>query len=121
MRAHAHAFAQAAPVAARPSAPSRSLPIASRSGTTMHEICLATGRLARAARRRDSTMTAAARALAALAAEHHMPKVRWHARAFLHWHAEEPLAAARLDALLSELDFAVTAALAQLSAQLSTA
>jgi hypothetical protein len=118
----ASALAYATPAAARPSALDRSLPIASRSGATMHEICLATGRLARAARRRDATMTtAAARALAALAAEHHMPKVRWHARAFLHWNGDEPLASARLDALLSELDFAVAAALAQLSARLSTA
>jgi hypothetical protein len=86
----------------------------------MHELCVATGRLARAARRRDAASTHdAALALAALASANALPKVRWHARALLGWHADEPLAATRLDALLAELDFAVATALAQLGTRLS--
>lgn len=102
----------------RSGALSGALPRASSAGAVMHELCVAAGRLARAARRRDAAGTHdAALALARMASDNHLPKVRWHARALLGWRAEEALAATRLDALLAELDFAVAAAVAQLGAR----
>lgn len=92
---------------------------APRADSAMHELCVATGRVARAARRRDAGATHdAVLALAKLASDNDLPKVRWHARALLGWKADEALAAIRLDSLLAELDFAVAAALAQLGARL---
>lgn len=118
---HATAYATEIGYSPRSKRPRSGPHIGSVAGSAMHEICLATGRLARAARRRDTAgMLSASRALQALGSEHALPKLRWHARAFQHWHVDEPLAASRLEALLAELDFAVAAALAQLGARLST-
>jgi len=111
-------YQRAQPITPTPDFRAGGLSRAPRADAAMHDLCVATGRLARAARRRDTDGTReAVLALAKLASDNHLPKVRWHARALLGWRTDEALAATRLDTLLAELDFAVAAALAQLGAR----